>query len=175
MGKMYKAKPISRKIIRAYVKRLRTYIGLENELLFPILKLVEIIFPTVFPNYTFEVLPKEEMGDKHGETNPDEGWIHIREDVYEGACNGNGRDRFTIAHEAGHFLMHKTTSITLCRMDPSKRLKPYENPEWQADAFAGELLAPSYLIAEMSPEEVSKNAMVSISAARVQLSKCPKK
>lgn len=172
---MYKAKPVSRKIIRDYVKKVRTYLRLEDILLFPILKFVEVILPTEYPNFTFAVLAKEEMGDKHGETNPEEGWIHIREDVYEGACNDNGRDRFTIAHEVGHFLMHKTTSITLCRMDPSKRLRPYEDPEWQADAFAGELLAPSYLIAEMSPKEVSKNAMVSISAARVQLSKCPKR
>lgn len=175
MEKTYKAKPISREIIRAYVKRIKTFLGLENTLPFPILKLVEVIFPTVFPNFNFEVLSKEEMGDKHGETNPEEGWIHIREDVYEGACNGKGRDRFTIAHEAGHFLMHKTSSITLCRMETTKKLKPYEDPEWQADAFAGELLAPSYLIEGMTPEEVSKNAIVSISAARVQLSKCPRK
>ena len=36
-----------------------------------------------------------------------ENCIKIREDVYERAIKGYGRDRFTLAHELGHFLMHQ--------------------------------------------------------------------
>lgn len=47
------------------------------------------------------------MGAKHGETIPSENRIRIREDVYERACNGYGRDRLTMAHELGHLLLHR--------------------------------------------------------------------
>ena len=42
--------------------------------------------------------------------------------------------------------MHEEASISLCRLEPGKKLPAYEDPEWQADAFGGELLASSYLI-----------------------------
>ena len=40
-------------------------------------------------------------------------------------------------------------AISLCRLDPLVKLKAYEDPEWQANAFGGELLASSYLIQAM--------------------------
>ena len=51
------------------------------------------------------------MGDKHGETFPDEHIIRIREDVYLGAVNGCGRDGMTIAHEVGHLFLHDNNLI----------------------------------------------------------------
>ena len=48
-------------------------------------------------------------------------------------------------------------------------MKPYEDPEWQADAFGGELLASSYLIEGMNSREVEKMCGVSAAAAKVQL------
>ena len=89
--------------------------------------------------------------------------------MYLRAVSGEGRDRLTIAHEVGHLFLHDNDSIALCRLDPSEKLKPYEDPEWQANAFAGELLASSYLISEMTGGEVSKRCGVSASAAAIQL------
>lgn len=99
-------KPLSRQMIWTLVHKIRKALGVDNELYFDIIRFVENIMPQVFTDFTFAVLPKEELGKQHGKTFPDEKMICIREDVYEGACMGNGRDRLTIAHEVGHFFMH---------------------------------------------------------------------
>ena len=165
----YKASALSRNQIRRHVQYIREQAGLENEIYFPILFYVENILPLLFPDFKFEIVQKEEMGSKHGETYPDKNIIRIREDVYEGAADGKGRDRLTVGHEVGHFFEHEEDSIVLCRLAPGQKLKPYEDPEWQADAFAGELLAPSNLIKNMSVEEVMLKCGVSEAAARNQL------
>jgi Zn-dependent peptidase ImmA (M78 family) len=74
-----------------------------------------------------------------------------------------------VAHEVGHLFLHEDDAIALCRLDPCEKLKPYEDPEWQADAFGGELLASSYLIKRMSVYEVQIKCGVSSAAARCQL------
>lgn len=173
---MYKSNPISREEIRRYVRKIRAGMAMEFTLPVPIVSILEQYLPIIFgETYNYEIVPEEEMGNKHGETIPDQGLIRIREDVYLGACSGNGRDRMTIAHEIGHFLLHRSIRVSLCRMENGVTEKPkvYENPEWQADVFAGELLAPSYLIANMSAKEISEKAKVSLAATETQLRHLP--
>ena len=165
----YRAKPLSRNDIRQYVYYLKRLIGLERLYYFPIVRFVENMLPLLIPDFFLEVAPISEMGNKHGETNPGKKKIRIREDVYLGAANGNGRDRLTVAHEVGHLLFHGDGSVVLCRLGPGETLKPYEDPEWQANAFGGELLASSYLIKGMSVLEVQNKCGVSQLAAEVQL------
>lgn len=136
---------------------------------FPVIPFLENILPILVPDFQLEILPEEEMGNKHGETYPSKNLIRIREDVYLRAVQGMGRDRLTVAHEIGHLFEHEDDAIALCRLAPGEKLKPFEDPEWQANAFGGELLAPSYLIEGMSVVEVSQKCGVSLSAARVQL------
>ncbi len=165
----YKADAISRDDIRRFVRSIKTLVGLENVLYFPILSFVENILPILVPDFQFEVVPESEMGNKHGETYPSKNLIRIREDIYLRAAAGEGRDRLTVAHEVGHLFLHEDDAIALCRLESGEKLKPYEDPEWQADAFGGELLASSYLIAGMSQSEVERKCGVSSAAARVQL------
>ncbi|MBU5469811.1 ImmA/IrrE family metallo-endopeptidase [Falcatimonas sp. MSJ-15] len=165
----YKAQGVSRKDIRRFVKKIKKLVGLENELYFPIVEFLENILPEIIPDFQLEILPRLVMGDKHGETFPNRNIIRIREDVYDRAVEGGERDRMTIAHEIGHLFMHEEENISLCRMNSKQRLPAYEDPEWQADAFGGELLASSYLIEGMSPCDVRDKCGVTISAARVQL------
>ncbi|MBR0418175.1 MAG: ImmA/IrrE family metallo-endopeptidase [Erysipelotrichaceae bacterium] len=165
----FKANPISRNEIREYVYEIKKELGLENELFFPIVKFVENVLPELIPGFTFEIKPVEEMGTLHGRTYPSKNIIQIREDIYIRAVRGEGRDRLTIAHEVGHLLMHDETELALCRLSPGSSLKPYEDPEWQANAFGGELLASSYLIDGMTAEEVKEKCGVSLVAAKNQL------
>lgn len=165
----YKATGVSRHDIRRYVRRLKGMTGLENVFYFPIIRFLELVLPVLIPEFVLEVVPVNKMGSKHGETYPSKNLIRIREDVYLGAVNGNGRDRLTIAHEIGHLLLHDDDSIALCRLAPDEKLKAYEDPEWQANAFGGELLASSYLIEGLSVREVSERCGVTESAASVQL------
>ncbi len=165
----YKANPISRAYIRRYVYLLKKKVGLENELYFPIVTFAENVLPILIPDFQFQVVSMFEMGVKHGETFPSKNVIRIREDIYERAVAGEGRDRLTVAHEVGHLFLHENETIALCRLDPTEKLKPYEDPEWQADAFAGELLAPSYLVKGLSEYEIQIKCGVSSAAARCQL------
>ncbi|WP_066114401.1 ImmA/IrrE family metallo-endopeptidase, partial [Gallibacterium salpingitidis] len=87
----------------------------------------------------FSVVPDNELHGILGLTLPS-GEILLRESVYEGACDGNGRDRFTIAHEIGHGTIHKDY-IGLAR-PADNTTKIYCNAEWQANEFAGRLLLP---------------------------------
>ncbi len=165
----YKASPLGREDIRKFIRQLKRKIGLEYELYFPIVPFLENILPILIPNFQLEIVPVAEMGNKHGETYPSKDLIRIREDVYLRAVQGKGRDRLTIAHEIGHLFEHEDDAVALYRLAPGEKLKPYEDPEWQADAFGGELLASSYLIKGMCVSEVSQKCGVSYDAARVQL------
>ena len=171
----YKADPVSRNDIRRFVRELRRRVGLEYELYFPILPFTENVLPLLIPDFQFEVVPIFKMGGKHGETYPSKNIIRIREDVYLRAAAGEGRDRLTIAHEVGHLFMHEDDAIALCRLASDEKLKCFENPEWQADAFGGELLASSYLIEGMTVSEVQEKCGVSSSAAYIQLNSLHRK
>ena len=165
----YKADGISREEIRYCVRKLKRLVGLEYKKYFPILVFAENVLPLMIQGYQFEVVPVEEMGNKHGETYPSKNLIRIREDVYIGAADGKPRDRMTVAHEIGHLFLHENDSVALCRLAPTDKLRAFEDPEWQADAFGGELLASSYLIKGMNELEVQISCGVSAAAARIQL------
>lgn len=165
----YKAEPRSRNTIRTLVYELRKKLGMENEINFPIARFVENGLPVIMPEFTLEIVPVEEMPDLEGETFPSGKYMRIREDVHEKACRGEGRSRLTLAHEVGHLFLHTEGSISFCRSTAIRKLAAYEDPEWQADCFGGELLAPSYLIRGMSYLEVSAECDVSYAAAQIQL------
>ena len=169
MNSSYKAQPISRKEIRRYVKEIKSYLHLENEYDFPIIRFLELGLPLYFPDFVLQVPSEMEMLVNHGETFPDKHIIRIREDIYLRAVAGEPRDRMTVAHEIGHLFLHTDHAVSLCRLSPFEKLKPYEDPEWQADAFGGEMLAPSYLIQGMSVDEVMHRCNISEAAAINQL------
>ena len=108
-----------------------------------------------------------DMKNNHGETLIGKNTIKIREDVYERAYAGYGRDRLTIAHEIGHLILHKPENISLTRAD-NVAIPAYLNPEWQANAFAGELLAPYDVIQGKSLMEISNTFGVTVDAAKIQ-------
>jgi hypothetical protein len=69
--------------------------------------------------------------------------------VYEAMLDGDGRARFTAAHEIGHGVLHAkeiTHEIAHRRVEGLYRrsdIRAFENPEWQANAFAAALLMPT--------------------------------
>ena len=139
---------------------------------FPIMQFLELIMPQIFPELNLEIPEIEEMPFKEGETIPGTNTIRIRQDIYRAACDGDGRARFTVAHEVGHFILHTPDSIVLCKMEEGQKLNAYEDPEWQANYFAGELLAPVYLAKGMNELKIMIEFALSESAARVVVSKC---
>lgn len=169
----YRVGPTSRRAIRSYAKAFRKLLHLENDAYIDIIWLMENVLPEVLKKYNFsmEVLPKEEMGKNHGLTDTRTGKIYIREDVYDGACRNNGRDRLTLAHEVGHFLLHAGITPGLARTAPGEKVPCYCDPEWQATAFAGEFLMDHDVIRNMTIAEVVQRCCVSYQAASIQKSK----
>jgi hypothetical protein len=89
--------------------------------------------------FTYDVVPPGALPPGiHGETRPDEKMVLIAQDVYDGAVDGRGRDRMTMAHEFGHALLHG--DVRLARRMGNDDVEAFRDPEWQAKAFAGELL-----------------------------------
>lgn len=154
--------PMSRKKLRELVHRFRKLCGMENELYFPIVHFIEWILPKVGSDY--EIVPVNEMGNAYGVTHTGMRVMKIREDVYEGAVKGNPRDRFTLCHELGHFILHSPDRVSFARGE----VPAYMDPEWQANVFAGELLAPYDLVAHMPPERIAAECGMSLTAATIQ-------
>jgi Zn-dependent peptidase ImmA (M78 family) len=59
------------------------------------------------------------------------------------AMREDGRKRFTVAHEIGHFIIHRERQISCLPSDIARWEDGRANPERQADSFASELLLPS--------------------------------
>lgn len=161
-GTSIRVPPLSRAHIRALAKFIHDKTTKDPP--FPIVEFVEFVLPTMVDGFSFGVLTAEEMGaEEHGRTYPASKQIFLREDIYERAVAGHGRDRFTLAHEVGHLFLHNTG---LHREMPRSEVRKFEDSEWQANCFAGELLMPIGLVrAAASPEDLSKTCAVSLDAA----------
>lgn len=167
---MYEASPLSRLNIRELTNLIRKVTGLENEMYFPIKEFLEFVMPKMDKDFVLEIVPQSEMGSNHGLAFPEDKLIKLREDVYDGAVAGKPRDRLTMAHEVGHYFLHTKERISFARnRGGAEQLPAYKDPEWQANAFAGELLAPPHIIRNMSVFEVMQYCGVSQDAARKQL------
>lgn len=168
---VYIAKPLSRNKIRELTFSLRSILGLENNPFFPIVHLLEIVLPEADPEFNYIIESESAMPHEYALCYPEENTIYIREDVYERAVKGVPRDRFTIAHEVGHYIMHTPSRMRLARRNNEEKLPSYLCPEWQANTFAGELLAPAHIVKGMSKSEVAKRCGVSLKVGEIQLNK----
>ena len=63
--------------------------------------------------------------------------------LVKSAIREAGRKRFTIAHELGHFVLHREQRISCSSDDIERWESDRADPERQADNFASELLLPS--------------------------------
>ncbi|WP_438310766.1 ImmA/IrrE family metallo-endopeptidase [Sporosarcina sp. FA9] len=166
---LYIAKPTSRKKIRDLTNVLRRAAGLYDEPYFPVVEFLELAMPELFTAFEYEIVCISEMPNEYGVTYPEKNKICIREDVYERAIEGVERDRFTIAHEIGHFILHKPGNIVLARLETIEEIPAYRQPEWQANTFAGELLAPPQIIKGLNLNEISSKCGVSLQVGGIQL------
>lgn len=173
-GQDYRVPAMSRSAIRTLAMHLRTAFKIRG-LYFPVMEVIEFALPQFLSDFEFHVASEKEMGQTHGLTFPQNSTIILREDVYEGALSGNGRDRMTVAHEIGHLLLHK--DIAFARSEPDVQIAAFESSEWQAKCFSGELLVPHHLASvwgHMSVEDIASECGVSCHAADYQKS-CMKK
>lgn len=166
-GACFVVPAMSRAAIRSVAHTVHDMLGPREY--FPIIQVVELLFPKLCEGFELHIRSVSEMGNNHGLTIPQHNQIHLREDVYEGAINGLGRDRMTVAHEVGHFILHRNVPLARALGD-ARTIKAYCSSEWQANAFGGELLIDSRLVRTSMPaDEVARRFGVSLNAAETQL------
>lgn len=154
--------------IRSEVTSIRDRFGLSGHAFFPVIDLIEKVLDHRLNLVCFEIGTYEEMSGAEGLTCPNGDFIQLREDVYELACSGDGRARFTAAHELGHFFMH--TNVPHTRKPLGKSIETYRLAEPQANQFAAELLMPdSFFSSDDDEETVAGRHGVSLEAARHRL------
>lgn len=164
-----KVKPRSRKDIRNVAETLKEKWGLKGKKI-NILKFLEIYVSLL--EYEYEIVEDSELKTNYAEFDPLDKIMRIRESVYIGASEGNTRDRFTIAHEIGHMILHSLmdAEIKFCRLD--EIIKPYEDIEWQANTFAAEFLVDAEETKNLTVEEISEKYGVSKTVAAIQKKNC---
>ena len=169
----YRAQPLSRSAIKREVESLRRMLEIEEILYFPVVQLFEIL-PIIYEGLITEIVEDSFLPDSFAETDVLKKTITVRESIYNAACDGDGFARMTILHEVGHYHYLVENSLRLQRAEKNHPIKTYEDPEWQAKCFAGEIMMPEHLIQGMTAKEVAKKCGVTICAAEYQL-KCAKK
>ena len=158
------AKPLSRMEIRTVAKLFQKL--MNAKCYFDIIAFLEHNMAYIDPDFVLEVVEDSKLPFAYARSYPDKHLIQVRESVYYGAINNNGRDRFTLCHEFGHYIFHGSANISYLRAD--RKLEAYKDPEWQANTFAGELLVPEEIAINYTVPEIAKICGVSYKVAGIQ-------
>ncbi len=135
-----------------------------------------LIFKLSRYRFNYAVLPDEDSAFERMEeakTDITTGTIYFKESVIEQATRKRYcRANFTIAHEIGHFVLHRVLNLMIFSrtISPAKP-RVFEDPEWQADTFASELLMPYEQCKELSINKIRRIYHVTQSAARTRYAK----
>ena len=164
----YIVEPKSRRDLRMLAYLLRKLLQLTEEIYFPIVELLDILCE-MYPKFSYAIVEDNVLPPNvHADTDIVHHHIRIKESVYDGASKGNGRDRMTIAHEIGHYFTLCCCGFKLRRQYGNRKVKYYQDPEWQAKCFAGELMISRDLTYNMSPDMIVEKCGVSYDAACYQ-------
>lgn len=134
--------------IRYIANALRSKVGqgIDERLFMPhILDLLAVKWED--KEFNYQIVDDEDTTflspDEEAKTDVSSGTIYIKQSVYEQTCRKTGgRASFTIAHEIGHFVIHKMMNKVIFARNEANANVETGDPEWQANAFAAELLMP---------------------------------
>lgn len=170
MSEIYSAPPKSRCELRVFAQEIRKFLGLENEIYIPIVKLLDALTLKLGGKFDYVVVEDYELPESvHAISEfTDRCIVKIKQSVYEGAALGNGRDRMTIAHEISHYFLVEIFGVVLAQTKGNRQVKPYESPEWQAKCLAGELMMDKTLVGDLSVYAMAMKCGVSEQAAAFQ-------
>ena len=161
--------PRGRNEIRNDTYQLRQALGLQNTPYFPIMQVLEFLLPEFDPEFTLEPVPDCDLVGRSAETIPDQHLIRVKETVYDAACKGHPWARQIMAHEFGHYLYHDSRLVAYASPAQGEHIPKRYFPEYQADVFAAELLAPVHLVCGYSPDYIKQNFGVPRGIAESQL------
>lgn len=167
-GQNYVVPPWSWAAIGQLTDNIRLQFSLADKPEFPVMDFLERVLDQKLGAVRLEIESEDEMGPYEGLTDPNGAFIALREDVYEKAWAGDGRARFTVAHELGHFFLH--TGRPMARATPRASIPLFRLSEPQANQFAAELLMPRrFLNPSDGTHTIATRHGVSVEAARNRL------
>ena len=159
-------KPRSRQEIDNIAASLRHYLGATDDLVIDMIDIIEYRLSRIVPNFKLEIMSHEEMGETEALTFKDPPGMRVREDIYIGAFQAEGRPRYTLAHELGHFFLHDGNALPRLATNNGVKVKLAFAIEEQADYFAASFLMPEHLVQRFeSPDDVVEGFHVSSAAA----------
>lgn len=174
---MAKTFPLSTKNIREIVGKIRRIFGLKNTCAVNITQLYDILSIIEFSSFSFSycIVPDDSklLGKREeARTIVNTGEIFIKQWVWNDACiKKRCRAIFTLAHELGHFFLAALFGLPLSRVNDDTKVRPFEDPEWQANTFASEFLMPFEECIDKTPDEISETYNVSKKCAETRKAK----
>ena len=158
--------PTSAKQLRKYASSIRKLLNCGDQLTFLILDILDylmdegaIIFQILDDNDEYFAI------DELAKFDYNENTIYAKETVYREALAGIGRSRFTLTHELAHFILFRILNFEVYTMDSAPLA--FQDPEWQANTLAREILIPYELTKDFSLQEVIDKCLVSEECALV--------
>ncbi len=168
MYPQYSVEAKTRQELRLLAHMFREKLGLKDAIWFPVVEILDALC-VLLPDFSYEIVEDDELPmGVHADTDVINRSIRIRQSIYEGACDGEGRDRMTIAHEICHYLTIVEEGFNYRRIYGETPIRAFEDPEWQAKCMAGELLIDKRLTKNMSLTEIVEKCGVSFDAAVYQ-------
>ena len=162
--------PTSASQLRKYANSIRKLLNCTDKIAFPILEILDYLMDEGV--IIFQIL---DDNDSYFEENElakfdfEENTIYAKEAVYREAIADIGRSRFTLTHELAHFILLRILNFEIFTMDQEPL--PFQDPEWQANTLASEILIPFNLTKDFSLEEVMEKCLVSEECALVNYDK----
>lgn len=159
----FRAPPMSWAQVDRVADEFRDNLKMGDVPYFPVVDILEKLMSNFLEETSFEIGSRDDMGNAEGLTCPRGKFIRFREDVYEDACAGGVRARFTFAHELGHYLLHTDQDQPLARAHPTEELPAFRSAEKQANRFASTLLMP---LRHISSEDEEGDLMLRFGVSR---------
>lgn len=139
--------PLSAADIEDYVEQyLAKYI--PHHLIAPDRLTIQDIQKAIWDSHRYKIALVQEypLESIEAQTNFPANRIEVTEKFMIDFENEYPRNRYTLAHEVGHIILHSEIVMRLAplaaRRNTQRPIKTYENAEWQAEHAAGALLMP---------------------------------
>lgn len=129
--------------------RRRSEFDIQHVELVDIIAILEFKLVQKYPEFRLVIVRDTDMKEA-ALAEPLRSRITVRQSVYVAACEGDAEARLILAHELGHFLLHREKDVPMHK-DPRgavqslSNMKATESMEDQADMFARHFLVPPHL------------------------------
>ncbi|MFS2149748.1 ImmA/IrrE family metallo-endopeptidase [Rhizobium sp. Rhizsp42] len=177
----FTAKGLTTPQMMAQAIKYRHEFDMQHVELVDIVSILEFKLVELYPNFKLAIERDSEMKED-ALAEPHNDRITVKESVYVAACSGNAEARLVLAHELGHFLLHREKDVPMHKdqagaVQPIRNMMATESIEDQADMFARHFLAPPHLAYEYrsDPETlaIATGVPLRICKGNITMSKWP--